>query len=211
MSSETVYLKLPQITEVYERDVYVKDVGEVHCQNKSVEAKVKAVKVTSFPDTGKKGTDQVCSVLDLIEKIEKTDSNIQVNNVGEADFVIKYKPSPRKSLLFQWLKTVFVAAVAFSGAAFAIMTFNNDASINDVFANLYQVVLGAKPQGVSVLEISYSIGLAAGILVFFNHFAGWKITVDPTPIEVEMRLYEENLNKTLIQNDGRKESGIDVF
>ena len=47
-------------------------------------------------------------------------------------------------------------------------------------------------------------------LLFFNHFASWKITVDPTPIEVEMRLYEENLNKTLIKNGGRKESGVDV-
>ena len=25
-----------------------------------------------------------------------------------------------------------------------------------------------------------------------------------------MRLYEDNINKTLIQNDGRKESGVDV-
>jgi hypothetical protein len=27
---------------------------------------------------------------------------------------------------------------------------------------------------------------------------------------VEMRLYEDNISKTLIQNDGRKEQGIDV-
>ena len=46
--------------------------------------------------------------------------------------------------------------------------------------------------------------LAAGILLFFNHFASWKITEDPTPIEVEMSLYEENLNKTIIQNGERK-------
>ena len=49
-----------------------------------------------------------------------------------------------------------------------------------------------------------------GIIVFFNHFAVAKLSTDPTPIEVEMRLYEDNINKTLIQNDGRKESGIDV-
>ena len=50
-------------------------------------------------------------------------------------------------------------------------------------------------------------GLVSAV-AFFG--ASWKITVDPTPIEVEMRLYEENLNKTLIKNGGRKESGIDV-
>ena len=46
--------------------------------------------------------------------------------------------------------------------------------------------------------------------LFFNHFSVWKLSTDPTPLEVEMRLYEDNISKTLIQNDGRKESGIDV-
>ena len=108
------------------------------------------------------------------------------------------------------MKTAFVSAVSSCGAAFAIMTFNNDANVTDVFGNLYRLIMGAEPQGITVLEISYSAGLSLGILVFFNHFASWKITVDPTPIEVEMRLYEENLDKALIQNAGRKEAQTDV-
>ena len=54
------------------------------------------------------------------------------------------------------------------------------------------------------------MGLAVGIIAFFNHFAKWKINADPTPLEVEMRLYEDNICKTVIQNDSRKERGIDV-
>ena len=60
------------------------------------------------------------------------------------------------------------------------------------------------------LEVGYSIGLPVGILLFFNHFTSWKFSLDPTPLEVEMRLYEENVNKTLIQNEERKEDDIDV-
>lgn len=52
--------------------------------------------------------------------------------------------------------------------------------------------------------------LPVGILLFFNHFTSWKFSLDPTPLEVEMRLYEENVNKTLIQNEERKEDDIDV-
>ena len=70
--------------------------------------------------------------------------------------------------------------------------------------------MGRQPEGVTVLELSYSLGLALGITVFFNHFAKKKINTDPTPLEVEMRLYEDNVNKTLIQNDSRKESRNDV-
>ena len=65
-------------------------------------------------------------------------------------------------------------------------------------------IAGRDAAGPTVLDASYSVGLAAGILLFFNHFASWKITEDPTPIEVEMSLYEENLNKTIIQNGERK-------
>ena len=41
--------------------------------------------------------------------------------------------------------------------------------------------------------------------VFFNHFGGRKITEDPTPMEVEMRVYEDDVNKTLIEQEKRKE------
>lgn len=209
MNNDTVYIKISQISEVYNRDVYVKDIAQVHCKNKPVEAKIKALKVTSFSEADKEAS-YIGSVVDLIGKFEESGQNVQIDNIGETDFVVMYKPPGHGSLLFQWAKTVFVSAVAFCGAAFAIMTFNNDASVTDVFGNLYTLVMGQAPEGVTALEISYSAGLALGILVFFNHFASWKITVDPTPIEVEMRLYEDNLNKTLIQNHERKESGVDV-
>lgn len=215
MSSETVYLKIAQITEVYKPDVHLSDIAEVHCQNKAVEAKVKALKVTSFKVGGslmskKRVYSYVGSVIDLLKQVEDTDKNIQVNSLGEAGFVVKYRPGKGNSKAFQWLKTFVVAVIAFCGAAFAIMTFNNDASVMDVFGRIYYLVMGTQSDGVTVLEFSYSLGLTFGILIFFNHFATWKLTVDPTPTEVEMRMYEENTNKTLIQNDGRKEKRIDV-
>ena len=146
----------------------------------------------------------------VIKFCEGIQAAAPVDNLGEADFVVTYRAGRKKSRLWEWLKTAMVSAVAFFGAAFAIMTFNNDANVTDVFAKLYEMIIGTRADGPTVLEASYSVGLALGILLFFNHFASWKITVDPTPIEVEMRLYEENLNKTLIKNGGRKESGVDV-
>lgn len=213
MKNEIVYLKIAQITEVYEPEVFLRDVAEVHCQNKQLEARLKTIKVTTFQKVSGKSRHvaaYVGNVMDLIGRVEEISSGIQVNSIGEAEFVVKYRPNAGGSMSFQWVKTALVAAVAFCGAAFAIMTFNNDSSVTDVFGNIYYLVMGVESDGVTVLEVSYSIGLALGILVFFNHFASWKLTVDPTPIEVEMRLYETNVNKALIQNDGRKERGIDV-
>ena len=90
------------------------------------------------------------------------------------------------------------------------MTFNNDVSVSSVFGEIYLLIMGKEASGFTVLEGSYSVGLALGILVFFNHFSKWKLNTDPTPLEVEMRTYEDNISKTLIQNAERKEQDIDV-
>ncbi len=206
--SKTLYLKLNEITAVQEKQVFLKDVATLYCDDAAVLAKCGALKVRTVRED--RDRRYVEDVLDVIRQISQMDPSIQVTNLGQTDFIIDYqKPKPARWLR-QWVKTACVSAVCFCGAAFAIMTFNNDASVTDVFREVYRMVLGQEPTGVSVLELSYSVGLAVGILVFFNHFAVWKLNTDPTPLEVEMRLYEDNIAKTLIQNEGRKESDVDV-
>jgi stage V sporulation protein AA len=48
-----------------------------------------------------------------------------------------------------------------------------------------------------------------GVILFFNHIGKHKLSMDPTPIEVQMRLYEDEVSTTLIQNASRKEAGVD--
>lgn len=207
-TSKTVYLNLGEITEVHSRDVFLKDVAKVYCGDPHIQNRCECLKVKHI--TENKSRRYVENALDVIAMLEKLDSSIQVNNVGKVEYIIDYQPPRQPHTLWQWAKTAFVCLVCFCGAAFAIMTFNNDANVRDVFQELYRLVTGREASGTTVLELMYSIGLALGIIVFFNHFAKWKLNTDPTPLEVEMRLYEDNISKTLIQNDGRKEQGIDI-
>ncbi len=206
--SKTLYLKLARTTQVHKKDVQLKDVAELYSDDPEVLARCAALKIKTV--RGDRNRRCVESVLSVIRKIAETDASIQVTSVGETDFIIDYRKPENPRCLRQWLKTLAVAAVCFCGAAFAIMTFNNDASVNAVFREVYRMVPGGEAAGFPVLELSYSVGLALGILVFFNHFSVWKLNTDPTPLEVEMRLYEDNVSKTLIQNSGRKESDVDV-
>lgn len=206
--SNTVYLNLSEITEVHDKDVFVKDVAKVYCSDTKIQNKCECVKLKHISE--EKCRRYVENALDVIEKLEAVDPSVSVTNVGKVEYIIDYQPPAPPRHLWQWTKTFFVCIICFCGAAFAIMTFNNDANVRDVFQELYYLVTGKEASGMTILELTYSIGLALGILVFFNHFAKWKLTTDPTPLEVEMRLYEDNISKTLIQNDGRKEWGIDV-
>ena len=79
------------------------------------------------------------------------------------------------------------------------MSFNNDVDLTTLFGQIYQQVTGAKSSGFTILEITYSIGIGAGVLFFFNHFGSMKLTQDPTPMQVQMRVYEDDVNTTIIE------------
>ena len=105
---------------------------------------------------------------------------------------------------------IVVVAISFTGAAFSIMAFNNDVDVTKLFGQVYELMTGSKSDGFSILELTYCLGLIIGILVFFNHFGKKKFTVDPTPMEVEMRLYENDIQTTLLETYSRKEKELDV-
>lgn len=208
MSQTEVYLNVKEITEVRTKKVQLKDVADLWCEDSHLANRLNALTIKTIRED--KDWRYVESVLDIIRLISETAPGTQVNSVGKVDYIIDYHRPKRPSYAWEWLKTLFVCAVCFFGAAFAIMTFNNDVDVTKVFGEIYYVVTGQQSDGFTILEVSYSVGLAVGIMGFFNHFSKWKINTDPTPLEVEMRLYEDNISKTLIQNADRKESGIDV-
>lgn len=206
--SEILYLKLNQNTEVHEKSVFLGQLGSIWCRDKAIESKCKAIKVINIQADKKER--YVVSVMDLIKKMEKLCEQVEINNVGETDCIIDYQPDAKSHPVWDWIKAAFVCLVSFFGAAFAIMTFNNDGDVSNIFRQIYVQVMGTAPAGPTILELTYSIGLPIGILVFFNHFSKAALSKDPTPIEVQMRTYETDVNTTLIQNAEREESGIDV-
>ncbi|MDE6404221.1 MAG: stage V sporulation protein AA [Lachnospiraceae bacterium] len=207
-NSATIYLKAEQNVEVQTPEVCVKDIAALTCADPHVLAKAKSLKLWTFHEGERKR--QVISVLKVIEEIEKACPGASVESLGEPDVLVEWISVDRHKGFVQWCKLVFVSLVSFFGTAFTIMAFHNDIGINDVFSKLYEMVMGFRGDGYGILELSYSVGLAVGIIVFFNHIGGRRITKDPTPIEVEMRIYEEDVNKALIATADREGKTIDV-
>ena len=206
--SATIYINAEQNVELQSEDVYVKDIGSLTCSDAHVLAKVKAIKLHHFKRDEPKR--QVISLLKVIEEIEKVYPNVSVQSIGEPETLVEYISVNKHKGFAQWIKLLFVAMVSFFGTAFTIMAFHNDIGINDVFSKVYEMVTGQPGDGYGILELAYSAGLAIGIIVFFNHIGGRRITKDPTPIEVEMRIYEEDVNKALIATADREGKTIDV-
>ncbi len=199
---DTLYLKLEQKKQVSSEKALLGDVATLFCGERSVRNRLQALCVAHF--SGPKKQRKILTVTDIIAKIQEIYPNIQVTPLGETDTIVEYVPPKKHSLLWEWCKVALVCVICFFGAAFTIITFNNDVSAGSVFEELYKSFTGQTQTGITVLEITYALGLAIGILVFFNHFSGHRLTTDPTPIEVEMEQYEYNVNKSLISYDSRK-------
>ena len=208
VGKSTLYIKGDQSVEVQKRDVTLGDLLTMEYVDGAVLAKLKTLKVLKFPETGKHR--YVVSVMKLIQIIHAEYPNMEIQNLGAADIIIAYEMPKSTPKWFQYVKTALVFLVTFVGASFAIVTFNNDSNVTKLFSQIYELFMGQEKQGFSILDLMYCIGVVIGILVFFNHFGKKKFTADPTPIEVERRLYENDIQTTLIQSDGRKGVEMDV-
>lgn len=206
--NKILYIKGDRDVEVTKPDVTLGDLLNMECTDKMMLAKIKTLKIIQFKKSGRQRC--VVSVLRIIACIHEKFPQTDVENLGETDIIVTYEDQKTPALAWHIIKTVFVAAVTFFGAAFSIMAFNNDVDVTKLFGQIYELVTGQETSGFTILEITYSVGVAAGILIFFNHFGRKRFTVDPTPMEIQMRLYENDIQTTLIENSERRGEEIDV-
>ena len=200
VSNNILYIKGDQSVEVTKRDVTLGDLVTMECSQQNVVSKLKTIKVMKIPEKGQKRF--VVSILKIIELIHKEYPHLEIQSYGSPDVIVTFEEHKKNNRVWQF--------TTFFGSAFAIATFNNDSGISRLFEDIYKLFMGAPKEGFSVLELSYSIGIIIGILVFFNHFGKKKTSVDPTPIEVEMRLYENDIQTTVIAEYSRKGQELDV-
>lgn len=205
--SRILYLKIEQCIQVPHVSVTIGDVATLECADSSIVNRLKTEKFMRADENPQNRI--VVSVMQVIQKIHKIYPDLEIQNLGESDFIVTLKPGEQaKALVF--LKVFLVCVVSFFGSVFAMMTFNEDVSALDSFRKVYTWVMGTPPQGATILELSYSIGVSVGIIVFFNHFGKKRLTQEPSPVEVEMSGYDKQVYTTLIQQEGRKGMEKDV-
>lgn len=209
MRFPVIYIQVDRHVQVNHQTVRAGDLGQIYCSDKQIEEKAKQAVIAVFSDR-EDGVNKTASVLWLIQKLDEAiKTEVTFKNIGEADFVISLKFYKKKDKL-KTAKIIFVAAVTFAGSIFAIMTYNEDVSAMEVFLKLSEI-LGTGKNGVRMLAAGYAFGIAAGIILFFNHFGKKRLTKDPTPMEVEMEKYESDVDDTLIKKNSRKGKNLGHF
>ena len=193
-----LYMQIDANIQIKHPHIYLQDIARLSCSDSKILNRLRVMPVINLkPDAPGR---YVMSVMDLVDKIQQKEPDLTVTPLGETDFILTYEKPGSQNLIFRWLKIALVCLITFFGAAFSIMTFNADVDVEKLFQQIYFQVTGQNSSGFTPLEIAYSAGLGLGILFFFNHFVHRKITADPTPMQVQMRKYEDDVNTTITEN-----------
>lgn len=211
MDELTLYVNVKRSQVVTKSHIVIKDAATVYCRNRNVAKQVEQLPLCDFH----KDMDgrEVITVLYVISLIQKEFPDLQVEVVGDPEFILFHKkeePLTKKRKAVTYLKVVFVAIVAFFGAAFTIATFNNDVGVDEVFLKLYAQFTNETIEGPTILHLGYALGLPVGLFYFFNHTFHHRLSDEPTPLETQMRLYERDVNDSMVISSSRNKKTIDV-
>jgi len=201
-----IYIKPMKKANIAGRhEILVGDVADV-VATAEIAAEVKAMKLQRIGYEGERKKNYVVSVTDIIKAIKQSYPNYTIINVGEIDTLVQYaEKKSQDNPWLKWLKIAFIAGVLMVGSATAIMSFHTDGQIPKIFEQFYKMFYGEEKSNPRIISIPYSIGLAIGIMVFYNHFLGKKITDDPTPIDVEIELYDNDVTEAVVDMISRHE------
>ncbi len=202
-----IYIKLDAHVRVSQRDVRLASLASVYCEDEGIKKRTEEVLVFSFEKED--GEKEVISILYIYEKVIRTlGENVELHSIGESDCLVDLISGKKPSKLWGAIQVALVSLVTFFGAAFSIMTYNEDAGVADVFATLYDMFMGPD-SGNGILELTYSVGIALGILVFFNHFEK-KGRRSPTAMEIQMDKYEQDMVDAYVKSSDRRGKSLDV-
>lgn len=208
MSDKTIYVKMESRVKLRGDVIRIKDLGKVYCENAAVTNKIKTLAVYHFQKSDQKRC--VIGILKVIQCIQQEYPAYAVQVVGETETIVEQISGKSSPPWIDGIKIAFVSALCFFGTMYTIMSYHNEINLVDMFDNVYTMVTGLENDGFTALEVSYSLGLSVGIILFYNHIGKRKLTPDPSPVTVEMRTYEDDVNHSLVEMANREEKIIDV-
>jgi stage V sporulation protein AA len=143
----------------------------------------------------------VIDLMHIIHTIQNFNSAIDIQTIGPTQTIIDVIYKPKKPtvgfIVLVWL-------LLFIGSAIAIMNFHEDVSMQQVHQKLYYIITGEELIKPLLLQIPYSIGLGIGMILFFNHLFKKRLNEEPSPLEVEMFKYQQDLDQYVIIKENKE-------
>ncbi|NMB27304.1 MAG: hypothetical protein GX987_04555 [Tissierellia bacterium] len=198
MAKEQVYINLETKYSVdLNAHVYVKDIGEVYCNNDTVKKNVENIRV--YNGISQEAYDYI-SGTEITTKVLDSIDNIDITIIGGPDVLLEIKGQEDSKSILNILKLALVMIVLFFGAAVAIINFHEDVDMKSSMEKVYYTITGVKNKDPLILTIPLSLGIGLGMFAFFSRIFSFskRRRQEPGPMELELFLYDRDLEDNVL-------------
>jgi stage V sporulation protein AA len=149
------------------------------------------------------GNRVVIDLLQIVKAIRDAAPGVAVETFGDPQVLVMVSEKPARPRLIllaaSWL-------LLFFGSGLAIMNFHTDVSMKEVHRRIAELVTGERIDHPLWFQVPYSLGIGIGMVLFFNHLFRKRFNEEPNPLEVELYMYEENVNAYVIADEMRRKN-----
>lgn len=196
--AEIVYLRMKKNVELsFMQEVYLKHIAYIS----TTPLLKKKLENTSIYRVTKK--DKNIVIIDsflIIDHLTDVYKDIEIQLIGPPQTVIRINKKKKAPSI---LIVCFVWLLLFTGTAMTIMNFHYDVSMQEVQQKLHYLLTGEQNEFPLWIQIPYSFGLGIGMLLFFNHWFNKRFNEEPSPLEVEIYNYQQDLDNYLIHHENK--------
>lgn len=187
---ETIYIRLRHRVQIRPHDtVTLKDLAQVIGSEK-IYQKLQDLSIYKVKEQDHNII--IIDVMEVIKKITSLFNDVEVQTIGPSQSIIeviyKKKGVSIPFFILTWL-------LLFFGSALAIIYFHEDVSMQATQQKVYTIITGKVEIKPLLFQIPYSIGLGLGMILFFNHIFKKRLNDEPSPLEVEMFNYQQDLDR----------------
>ncbi|MBS4173336.1 stage V sporulation protein AA [Bacillus sp. FJAT-49736] len=196
---ESIYIRMRNRVEVNQNSkIILKDIAQIIGPEKYV-PQLKNLVIYHVTDEDKNTV--VIDVMKVVQAITNKWNGLDIQLIGPSQTIIEVIYKKRK-VSFPFF--ILIWLLLFIGSALAIMNFHEDVSMQEVHQKIYKMITGKTINKPLLLQIPYSIGLGLGMIIFFNHIFKKRFNEEPSPLEVEIFNYQQDLDQYVIVNENKE-------
>lgn len=196
---KTIYIRMRNRSQVRKEDkVVLKDIALIIADDDLIN-KLQTLEIYQVTNADRNIV--IIDAMKVIKRITSILPNSDVQMIGPSQTIVEVIITKKKFSVPAFLLIWFLL---FFGAALTIMNFHEDVSMQVVHQKLYTMVTGKKELKPLLFQIPYSFGLGLGMILFFNHFFRKRINEEPSPLEVEMFNYQQDIDQYVIMHENKE-------
>lgn len=197
---ETIYLRMyHRLKVVPDSTIQLGQMAQIVVSTEPVYKKLTELEVHQIVEADQSIV--VIDVMQVIDQIQQLFPGVDIQTIGPTQTLIEIV-YPKKTM--KLASFILVWILLFIGSGLAIMNFHEDVSMQEVHQSIYYMITGKKESKPLLLQIPYSFGLGLGMILFFNHLFKKRINEEPSPLEVEMFKYQQDLDQYTVMNEREK-------